>query len=112
MGLRPLTLLLGMAAAVGAWALTEDASPIALLVLGAYIASPWAFLALGASSLGGRGRAIALGVFATLTLVTYYSVATSESSTEALVFVVVPLYQWVAVGLIWLISSKLAVRSR
>jgi uncharacterized membrane protein YqjE len=53
---------------------------------------------LKAKSLDGRARELALAALTALTMCMYIVVVADSSSTEALIFVFVPAYQWIAVG--------------
>lgn len=73
---------------------------IFLAVLGIYTVSPWAFLALGADCFTDRARGVAVMFAALMAAVAYLSVTSDESSTGALVFVFLPVYQWAAIGVV------------
>lgn len=88
----------------------RDTSAMWVLTLSVYTFLPWAFLALRAESLGDRARRIALAVLTALTICMFIAVAADGSSTEVLIFIVVPAYQWIALGAIT--AVVLVARSR
>jgi hypothetical protein len=100
MHLRRLALILGAVATAGVWYANRDASAVWALTLSLYTLLPWAFLALRAKSLGTRARGVTLAALTALTTCMFIAIGADSSSTEALVFVFVPAYQWIAVGAI------------
>jgi tryptophan-rich sensory protein len=98
MGPRWLAFVLGVLTAAGVWYANRDATEAWALVLSLYALSPWAFLALRAKLLGDRARGVALVILTVLTACMFVSIAADGSSTEALVFVFVPTYEWIAMG--------------
>ena len=104
MRVRQAALILGIVAVAGVWCLLKGASTTALLVISVYTLMPWAFLALGAKTLSKRAQGVALGSITAIMFVAYVSVITTVSSTEALIFLVIPAYQLLAIGVIWLIG--------
>lgn len=100
--LKSLALVLGVAAALAPLFLAEGAEGFSLgLIFGVYLFSPWALLAFGASSLGTVARGVAVLVVTGLTVYMYGSIWTSDSSTASLGFVWLPIYQWLAIGVIF-----------
>lgn len=89
------------------WVLVDASSMISLLVLTIYVLSPWAFLTFGATSLGTHARRVAVVLVTLMTVAMYATFAQQDSSTGALVFVFVPIYQWGIIGI-----AELVVRIR
>jgi hypothetical protein len=109
--MKSLALVLGVAAALAPSFLAEGFS-LGLLVFGVYLFSPWALLAFGASSLGTVARGVAVLVVTGLTVYMYGLIWTSDSSTAPLGFVWLPIYQWLAIGVIFALQRFTAAGRR
>jgi hypothetical protein len=96
--------MLGVLSVGGVWFLLDSTSTVFLLGFGIYTWLPWGFLALNVKTLSERARWAALAMLVVTASVTYLSVAATASSTEVLAFFFLPAYQWVAIGVIWLIA--------
>ncbi len=102
--MRVVALVLGVSAVIAAWYFAEEFSP-ELLVFSAYLFSPYALLAFGARGLGPSARGIAIALIAAMTVGMYEAIWTDDSSTAALGFVVLPVYQLLAIGAVAVVQS-------
>lgn len=95
--MRVLALVCGVCAVVASWYFAEESSP-ELLILSAYLFFPYALLAFGARGLATAPRGIAISLIAAMTVGMYAAIGADDSSTAALGFGVLPLYQLLAIG--------------
>ncbi len=107
--MKPLALVVGAVASLASWYFVDDADPFELLLFTVYLFSPYGFLAFKPTRLGNVARGAALLVLTVMTVGMYLSVATSESSTAAIGLVMLPLYQWVVIGIV---SISVVLKSR
>jgi hypothetical protein len=101
---RSLALVLGVGALIALLYFVDELSP-GLILAAAYIFTPWALLAFGVNSLGWLARGIAILGVTALSVWMYIVIWTSDSSTAALGFLVLPVYQWVAIGIVLVVSA-------
>lgn len=89
--------MLGVSAVIASWYYVGELS-LGLLLFSAYLFAPWAMLAYGAGSLAPLARGVAVALIAAMTIAMYASIWTDDSSTAALGFLWLPVYQWLAIG--------------
>lgn len=89
--------MLGVGAVIASWYFA-DGLGLGLLIFSVYLFVPWGVLAFRAGSLTPVGRGVALVLTMALTVGMYVSIWTSDSSTAALGFLWLPLYQGLAIG--------------
>ncbi len=94
--MKSVALVLGQIAVIAAWIYVEF--DLGALIFCAYLFIPWAVLSLGARSLRATARGIAILLVTALTVVTYLAIWTDDSSTAALGFLYLPLYQLLTIG--------------
>jgi len=94
---RSIALVLGVGAVIASWYFADGLS-LGLLIFSVYLFVPWGVLAFRAGSLTPVGRGVALVLTMALTVGMYVSIWTSDSSTAALGFLWLPLYQGLAIG--------------
>jgi hypothetical protein len=105
---RVLLLAFGsLSAALAVWAV-EGGSALVVLPLALYAASPWWFISMKQSLTAGRMGAGLLLVFVAIAGLVHYSIATSDSSTEVLGIVFLPIYQWFAIVVALLLRARVA----
>ncbi len=97
--MRSLALVLGVGAVIASWYFVDEFA-VDLLILWAYLFSPWALLAFGAGSLGSVARGVALFLVTAMTVGMYVTIARDDSSTAALGLLWLPLGQWLAIGVV------------
>lgn len=97
--MRVLALVLGVAAVIASWYFAEEFA-LELLIFSAYLFSPYALLAFGAQGLRPVARGVAIFLLAAMTVGMYEAIWTDDSSTAALGFVVLPVYQLLAIAAI------------
>ena len=102
--MRVLALVLGVSAVIASWYFADEFA-LELLIFSAYLFSPYALLAFGASGLGPAARGIAIFLIAAITAGMYEAIWTDDSSTAALGFVVLPLYQLLAIGAVAVVQG-------
>lgn len=95
--MRPLALVAGVIAVLASSYSTDELSA-ELLLVAAYLVSPWALLAFGVRELDAAARGIALFIVTLLAVAMYLSIFTDDSSTAALGLLWLPPAQWLAVG--------------
>ncbi len=84
-------------AVIASWYFADVLS-LGLLGFSVYLFVPWGVLAFRAGSLTPVGRGVALALTMALTVGMYVTIWTSDSSTAALGFLWLPLYQGLAIG--------------
>jgi len=94
---RSIALVLGVGAVIASWVYAGGLG-LGLLIFSVYLFVPWGVLAFRAGSLTPVGRGVALVLTMALTVGMYVLIWTSDSSTAALGFLWLPLYQGLAIG--------------
>jgi hypothetical protein len=108
---RPLALVLGVAALIALLYYVDEFS-LGLILAAGYLFTPWALLAFGVNSLGSVARGIAILGVTVLSVWMYISIWNSESSTAGLGFLVLPFYQWLTIGVVLVVSARVARTQR
>jgi len=85
-------------AVIASWVYADGLGLGLGLLISVYLFVPWGVLAFRVGSLTPVGRGVALVLTMALTVGMYISIWTSDSSTAALGFLVLPLYQGLAIG--------------
>lgn len=110
--MRSIALALGVGAVIAFWSFLvwpqdapdgqggsfADGQSLGLLIFSVYLFVPWGVLAFRARSLTPVGRGVAVVLTMALTVGMYVTIWTSDSSTAALGFLWLPLYQGLAIG--------------
>jgi hypothetical protein len=104
---RSLALVLGVAALIALLYYFDEFSP-GLMLASCYLFTPWALLAFGMNSLGWLARGIATLGVTVLSVWMYMSTWNSESSTAGLGFLMLPFYQWLTIGVVFVVSALVA----
>ncbi len=103
--MRHAALVLGVAATIASWYLLDDVGVLELAPWSAYVISPWLVVARAATPLRPAARAAALAVPVAMSAVAYPRV--DDTSTAAIGVVLLPVYEWVAVGIVVFLDAVL-----
>ena len=90
---------------IASWYLFDEVWFLELALWSAYVISPWLAVASEAAPLRPGGRAVALVALTALAVNVYPTV--DESSTAAIGLVFLPVYGWIAVGVVVLLDWAL-----
>jgi hypothetical protein len=101
---KAVALFLGAVATAAMWLLLDDVSPGVLVLLSAYMISPWLVVAAEGTPLSPKARVTALVVLSVMTIATYLSA--DDSSTGGIGVLLLPVYEWIAVAVIAVLARE------